>query len=198
MPSNPLRLLSKLRRFDSKTSVEKYLTTEMRQNFKAIEDALRSIGSDIESQGSGISTINSSIPYSLYCLKTGSMQSVTSTEATLINWDAPTEEIGDAGEFDSSTGLWTCNRTGTYLFFGRCGVAFSSSEEINVRLYVDSTCYATAINGSIAKRGPIASFGKRITAGQVVKMTVQVGSTVNTDYTSIDPIFFNVVQSGIT
>ena len=45
MESNPLRLLSKLRRFDAKVDDPSvYLQRQMHQNLKAIEDAFRRIG----------------------------------------------------------------------------------------------------------------------------------------------------------
>jgi hypothetical protein len=42
--SNPLRLLSKLRRFPDDGDPAQYLSTEYRQNLKAIEDAFRRLG----------------------------------------------------------------------------------------------------------------------------------------------------------
>lgn len=49
--SNPLRLLGNLREYGGKGDVKDYLKTEMRQNFKAIEDAFRKVGITVSTPG---------------------------------------------------------------------------------------------------------------------------------------------------
>jgi hypothetical protein len=60
--STSLRLLSKLRRFPEDGDAAKYLSTEYRQNLKAIEDAFRSVGISLDSQATNQS--NSTFPNS--------------------------------------------------------------------------------------------------------------------------------------
>jgi hypothetical protein len=198
---NPLNELAELRKYDPSADANDYLHTDLRQNWKAIEDAFRKLGVSTAALTTSQTSINSSIssiPYSFYALKTTNMQTLTTTEVTITNWDSPTENIGSNGSFDLSTGLWTCNKTGTYLFFGRCGVAPNSGEEITIRFYLDNVAQAAAMNFSNAYRGPIVSFGRRVNAGQVVKLTAVCLGITPMDYSAINPIFFNVVQSGTT
>lgn len=195
--ANPLKLLSKLRRYDGSAPVEKYLQTEMRQNLKAIEDAFRKLGVDLSDQESEINDLNSTTsetPYSLYCLKTSNLPTINMTEITITQWDTPTEEVGDAGTFNPTTGEWVCNREATFIFFGRCGLAANSGEEATVRWYLDGVAQTAANNLSIARRGPTASFGRRISAGQVVSLSIETVGNTAMSYTSKDPIVFNVIQ----
>jgi len=196
--ANPLDELAELRKFAPDGDSQKYLSTELRQNWKAIEAAFRKTGTSLAGLTSQQQATASAIPYSFYTLKTTNMQTLTTTEVTITNWDAPTENIGANGTFDQATGLWTCNVTGTYLFFGRCGVVGNSGEEITVRFYLDNVAQAAAMNFSLAYRGPIVSFGRRVNAGQVVKLTAVCLGITPMDYSAINPIFFNVVQSGTT
>lgn len=59
--ANPLRLLSKLRRFPEDGDVAEYLKTENRQNFKAIEDAFRRIGNTSAALTSSIEETDSDL-----------------------------------------------------------------------------------------------------------------------------------------
>jgi hypothetical protein len=189
MAENPLKLLSRLRRFDPNKSVEEYLHTEMRQNLKAIEDAFKNMGST----SAGIR--DSSASYCLYVKKTASMPTVTTTYTTIAGWDDPTDNIGTGGTFDKITGEWTCDTEDVYTFRGRAGIASNTGDEIYLKFLLDAEIVTAGWGFSLPKRGPEISFSRKILVGQVVRLQASsLGGGVAMQADSNGPIFFNVVK----
>lgn len=189
MADNPLKLLSKLRRFDQNKSVEEYLKTEMRQNFKAIEDAFKNAGS------TSANIQRSSASYCLYVNKTASMPTVTGSFVTIANWDDPTDDIGTGGTFDKVTGEWTCTEEGIYAFTGRAGIAANSGDEIYLKFTLDGVTMSAGSGLSLPKRGPVIGFSRKILVDQVVTLRASsLGGGVAMQADSDGPIFFNVVK----
>lgn len=193
MARQPLKLLSKLRRYSGQ-DVGEYLKTEFRQNLKAIEDAFNNITSDAPA------VVETGIPYSMYIKKSTIIAITSGVEVAISGYDVTTlREFGPANwTFDATTGIGTCNVTGTYLFFARFAIAANSGAELYVRIYLDGVVWASAYGQSTAVRGNIASFGTRVTAGSTVQMKIETLGTQNSERVDVAPVFFNIVQSGTT
>ena len=194
--ANPLKLLSKLRRFDSTVDVQKYMETEYRQNLKAIEDAFNSLGGSVSGLTSTVNTVNK--PYSLYVTKSGSMPTVSPSEQVVSGFDVPLEEIGDLGTFNRSTGVWTANREATVIFRGRAAIASNPAAEVFLRAYFNGVSMSTGWGQSTAPRGPTVSFGRRVAKGDQIWFSIFSIGTQAMAYDPASPIFFNIVQSGTT
>lgn len=89
--TNPLTMLSELRKFDPNSDPSEYLSTQLRQNWKAIEDALKKIGVTNANLESSISAINalgngtSSYGPDVTTFSTSSTSFVASTHTLTIN-----------------------------------------------------------------------------------------------------------------
>lgn len=197
--ANPIKQLALLREFRPGMDITEYLNTEHRQNLKAIFAAFRSLGAAGSAEQEAV---DSGIPYSLYAVKSGSFPSVSPAIQDITTWDTPEEEIGTAGSFDPATGIFTANRDATFNFYGRCAIVANSGAEIYIEWQLNDgsgwRVMSKASNGSLAERGPVASFGKRLLSGHQVKMRVYSIGTQNMTGNASNPVFFNVVQSGIS
>lgn len=176
-----LTQLSRLRRFKSGMDVDKYLSTEFRQNLKAIEDALDKVTKT----------------YSLYVKKSSQLPTVDTTESTITLWDNPDQNIGNEGSFDIKTGLWTCNIEASYLFIGRASVASNGTNDVTLRFYVNDEVISAANGLTGERKGPTVTFSKRLSIGDVVKMTIVGSGSQAMSQDDSNPIFFSAVKIGI-
>jgi hypothetical protein len=155
---NPLKSLSKLRQFSVGTGVDRYLSTEHRQNLLAIEQAFSTIGAGL----------NSGPQLILLAIALGTTVGASASPLYLI-----TEFDANLGQKDSNT--YQISEDGDYfveydfnyvVMAANCGLVMSISRNL--------TSYYSQTVGSV-------SSAASLNLGETLKFTLKAGDILNFD-----------------
>lgn len=126
-----------------------------------------------------------SILYKLSASRITSAQTIASSSITTLIWNNVV--TGNAADFNTSTGTWTCPKTGYYTMNMNYNISnLTAGDGIQMRLTVNGTTVAT-LNNAYPNSSFIDSFGKTniyIEAGQTAVVTADSQSDTSYDFTN--------------